>query len=162
MEIREQKKIVSPEETEKLLKSLLEDSREFPLVVTGGSMTPFLVPGRDTVYLSKITAPLKRGDVVLYLRGERKYVLHRIYRLEEDCCTMLGDAQTQPEPGIPRQRVLAVVTAVRRKGKLLKKGSFWWEFFRILWIRMVPLRPAAVRAFELFRKTGKEEEHESK
>ena len=25
--------------------------------------------------------------------------------------------------------MLAVVTAVRWKGKLLKQGSFWWDFF---------------------------------
>ena len=48
--------------------------------------------------------------------------------------------------------MLAVVTAVRRKGKLLKQGSFWWDFFEKVWIRMVPLRPAAKAVYSCFVK----------
>ena len=48
--------------------------------------------------------------------------------------------------------MLAVVTAVRRKGKLLKQGSFWWDFFEKVWIRMVPLRPAVRSVYSCFLK----------
>lgn len=44
-------------------------------------------------------------------------------------------------------QVLALVTAVRRKEKLLQPGSFWWDFFEKVWIRVIPLRPGIVAAY---------------
>ena len=134
------------------LLALLEETETVPLVISGSSMTPFLVHGRDTVYLSKTAAPLKRGDMILYRRDSGDYILHRIFRAEGDTYTLVGDAQTMLEPGIRADQVLAVVTAVRRKGKLLKKGSFWWDFFEKVWIRMVPLRPAVRAVYSCFVK----------
>lgn len=40
-----------------------------------------------------------------------------------------------------------LVTAVRRKEKLLQPGSFWWNFFEKVWIRVIPLRPGIVAAY---------------
>lgn len=134
-------KILSPEQLIPPLLDLLEKADCVPLVISGSSMTPFLVHGRDTVYLSKIRQPLKRGDMILYRRDNGNYVLHRIYRADCDTYTLVGDAQTVPEPGIRPDQVLAVVSAVRRKGTLLQPGSFWWVFFQKVWIRLVPLRP---------------------
>ena len=134
------------------LLALLEETETVPLVISGSSMTPFLVHGRDTVYLSKTAAPLKRGDMILYRRDSGAYILHRIFRSEGDTYTLVGDAQTMLEPGIRTDQVLAVVTAVRRKGKLLKQGSFWWDFFEKVWIRMVPLRRFLRRCYGRVRK----------
>lgn len=41
----------------------------------------------------------------------------------------------------------ALVTAVRRKEKLLQPDSFWWDFFEKVWIRVIPLRPGIVAAY---------------
>ena len=152
MEIREQIRTVSPDLVVEPLLGLLDETPAVPLVISGSSMTPFLAPGRDTVYLSKVTGPLKRGDMVLYRRDNGRCVLHRILRVDKASLTMLGDAQTVPEPGIRRNQILAVVTAVRRKGKLLKRGSFWWFFFGTVWIRMVPLRPLAGNIYHALKK----------
>ena len=46
-------------------KELLRTVKTLPLLVTGNSMAPFLVDRRDTVYLSGIRRPLRRGDIVL-------------------------------------------------------------------------------------------------
>lgn len=40
----------------------------------------------------------------------------------------------------------ALVTAVRRKEKLLQPDSFWWDFFEKVWIRVIPLRPRIAAA----------------
>ena len=141
MEIREHVDIVSPDLVMEQLLNLLEDAPGVPLRVTGSSMTPFLVPGRDTVYLSKITEPLRRGDLVLYRRRSGRYVLHRILCFDGAFYTTIGDAQCSAEPGICREQILAIVSAVRRKEKLLQKGSFCWFFFEKVWIRLVPIRP---------------------
>lgn len=138
-------RILPPEALMEPLLELLEKVDTVPLVISGSSMTPFLVHGRDTVYLSKVGRPLKRGDMILYRRDNGDYILHRIYRVEKETYSLVGDAQTAIERGIRPDQVLALVTAVRRKGKLLQPDSFWWDFFQKVWIRMVPLRPV-VRA----------------
>lgn len=140
-------KVLPPEILMDKLIGLLEETESVPLVISGGSMVPFLVHGRDSVYLSKVTAPLKRGDMILYRRDNGRYILHRIWRIEKESFTMVGDAQTVLEPGIRPDQVLARVTAVRRKGKLLRSGSFWWEFFEKVWIRIVPLRRSLMSAY---------------
>ena len=145
-------KVVSPEELMEPLLAVMEEAETVPLVISGYSMNPFLAHGRDTVYLSKIKRPLKKGDMVLYRRDSGAYILHRLFRVEESDFTFVGDAQTQLERGIREDQLLALVTAVRRKGKLLKKGSFWWDFFEKIWIRMVPLRPAVRKGYSLIRK----------
>lgn len=134
-------KALSAEELIPPLLQLLEESDCIPLVISGSSMAPFLVHHRDTVYLSKVRRPLRRGDMILYRRDNGYCILHRIYQAEAETYTLVGDAQTALERGIRPDQVLAVVIAVRRKGKLLQPGSFWWEFFYRVWIRLVPLRP---------------------
>ena len=133
------------EEYRKLLED--ENIEALPLVITGNSMAPFLVHGRDTVYLSKPTGPVKKGDTVLYRRDSGAYILHRVYKADKDRYTMVGDAQTQLEKGIRRDQIIAVVTSALRKGKMQKPGTFWWEFFEKLWINMIPLRPAVVKLY---------------
>lgn len=62
------------------LLALLDDTQAVPLVIS--SMTPFLVHGRDTVYLSKVSGPIKKGDMVLYQRSSVRYILHRALKAE--------------------------------------------------------------------------------
>lgn len=145
-------KVLEPEQLMPKLLEMLEVTEPVPLVISGSSMTPFLVHGRDTVYLSKVKEPLRRGDMVLYRRDSGNYILHRVYRVEETTFTMVGDAQTWLEPGILPDQILAMVTAVRRKGTVLQRGSFWWDFFEKVWIRMVPLRPAMMKTYACLKK----------
>lgn len=136
-------KSIAPEVLLEEYRRLLEEdgqAENLPLLISGGSMSPFLVGGRDTVFLSRVEKPLRRGDMVLYRRSGGAYVLHRILKADTDAFTMLGDAQTVPEPGIRPDQVIAVVARVQRKGKLMGPGSFWWEFFARIWLRLRPLR----------------------
>ena len=134
-------RIESPEKLMLPLLELVDRGETVPLVISGGSMTPFLVHGRDTVYLSRVSRPLKKGDMILYRRESGDYVLHRICRVRKETFDLIGDAQRVIETGIRQEQILALVTAVRRKGVLLQGGSFLWDFFEKAWIRMVPLRP---------------------
>ena len=140
-------KILPPEQLMEPLLGLLEETDPVPLVISGNSMSPFLIHGRDVVYLSRVTAPLKRGDMILYRRDNGAYILHRICSLEGGTYCLVGDAQVLIERGVRPDQVLAVVTAVRRKDKLLRPGSFWWEFFARVWIRVIPLRRRIVRLY---------------
>lgn len=145
-------KIVEPEALMTQLPELLEAAPSVPLVISGNSMSPFLVHGRDSVYLSRVDSPLKKGDMILYRRDNGAYILHRICRAEGDRYDLVGDAQVLIERGIRADQVIARVTAVRRKGKLLKRGSFWWEFFEKIWLNLVPLRRQIIGAYAGLKK----------
>lgn len=144
-------RVLPPEVLMEQLLSVLDEAESVPLVISGNSMSPFLVHGRDTVFLSRVSAPLKRGDMILYRRDSGAYVLHRICSVEQDRYALVGDAQTLIEHGIRNDQVLAIVTAVRRKGKLLQRGSFWWDFFEKIWLRMIPFRLLLIRIYSAFR-----------
>lgn len=125
---------------------------ELPLVISGNSMSPFLVHGRDTVYLSRLERPARRGDVLLYRRSSGAYILHRVCRVEPDgTLTMVGDAQTVLERGVAPEQVIAVMTAALRKGRRQAPGRFWWQFFATAWLWLRPLRPLLVRGYTAVR-----------
>ena len=150
------KRTILPPEVllEEYRRILLEEPEvaALPLVISGSSMTPFLADGRDTVYLSRLERPVRRGDMLLYQRIGGQYVLHRVWKAEKDgTFTMVGDAQTELEHGIREAQIIAIVTSVVRKGKSMAPGGFWWEFFEKVWIRMVPLRPLFWKAYSLLR-----------
>ena len=130
-----------------LLPGLLEAGGTLPLVISGSSMSPFLIHGRDTVYLSKICQPVKPGDMVLYRREDGELLLHRIRRIDPRGITLLGDAQTHEESGVKQEQLLAVVTAVNRKGKLLTEKSLVWKFFAKIWLRAIPLRRKLIACY---------------
>ena len=152
--MKSQVKTVAPEILLEEYRNLLagDDQIEaLPLVVTGSSMTPFLVGGRDRVFLSRLNRPARPGDILLYRRRSGAYVLHRVFRVEDGMLTMVGDAQQDLEPGIAPEQVIALVNRVERKGKLLGPGSFWWTFFEKVWIRVVPLRRMLWKLYSIFR-----------
>ena len=132
------------EQLAQLLELQLE-AGEAPLRVTGSSMHPTLRDRLDTVYLKAAKGDLRKGDVILYRRENGSYILHRIYCCRDGLYDMVGDGQCSLEPDIRPDQILAVVTAVRRKGKLLKKGSVLWEFFEHAWLVLLPVRPAISR-----------------
>ena len=135
------------EEYRQLLK---EGAEGLPLLISGNSMSPFLIHGRDTVYLSPLSRPPHRGDALLYQRQNGSYVFHRVYRVTDEGLTMVGDAQTFLEHGIREDQIIAVMTAATRKGKNILPGSFWWVFFEKIWIRMLPLRRSAQGIYSLY------------
>lgn len=152
------KTILPPEVLlEEYRRLLAEESgvRALPLVVSGSSMSPFLIHGRDTVWLSRLERPVRRGDILLYQRRSGTYVLHRVWKTCPDgSYTMVGDAQTVLEPGIRDDQIIAIVTAVERKGRKILPGSFWWAFFEKFWIRVVPARRGIERLYGIMHKLG--------
>ena len=89
-------------------RALLAEGAELPLVVSGGSMLPFLAPGR----------PLRRGDIAFYQRPNGQYILHRVCRAEGESLWFVGDAQDVVEGPLPQSCVFAYVTAARRKDRV--------------------------------------------
>ena len=151
--MRKEVKVLPPEVLLEEYRQLLQERPDvvLPLVVTGNSMSPFLIGGRDKVFLARLDRPARRGDILLYRRNNGQYVLHRVYRTGTEGMTMVGDAQQELEPGIRQEQILAVVTRAERKGKPMAPGSFCWGFFEKVWIQLVPTRPFLRRVYSWFR-----------
>ena len=128
-------------------RTLLPEVDTLPVLVSGNSMSPFLIHNRDTVYITAVRRPLRVGDIVLYQRDSGAYVLHRICKMGQNSCDIVGDAQTEVERNVRLDQIFAVVVWAERKGKKQAPGSFWWEFFEQLWVRMIPLRPVLRRGY---------------
>lgn len=129
-----------------MLKSLVLEGKEVSMVITGSSMAPFLIHERDRILISPVRDPLRRGDMVFFQRKSGQYVMHRIRKVKKNGETgreeydLIGDNQTETEGPIERDQIFGLITAVERKGKWLRPGCFWWEFFRRVWLRMIPIR----------------------
>lgn len=140
-------KVVDTREYVDMLRELTEQGKEVSMLVAGSSMTPFLGHQRDHIYFKKPDKPLRRGDMVFYQRATGQYVMHRIWKVKPEGYYIVGDAQTEIEGPVQRKQIFAIITKVQRKGKWIEAGDFWWEFFEKVWIRMVPVRPTAMKIY---------------
>lgn len=133
-------KQVDTREYVSVLREIAEEGKVVSMLIAGSSMAPFLCHNRDYIYFTKPERELRRGDMVFYQRDSGQYVMHRIYRVKHEGYYMVGDAQTQIEGPLRRNQIFAVITQVKRDGKMIRPGDFWWEFFEHIWIRIVPAR----------------------
>ncbi|WP_295585001.1 S24/S26 family peptidase [uncultured Oscillibacter sp.] len=135
-----------------VLMELLDQGRQVTLTVTGGSMTPFLVHGRDAICFSRPQGPLRRGDMAFFRRADGSYIMHRICRVTAAGYFLVGDGQQAVEGPVAPERVFAVVTKVRRRGRWIGPEDFWWRFFAGPWLWLRPVRPALRRGWSLVRR----------
>lgn len=137
-----------------LLREVVEQGKEVTLLISGSSMSPFLVHRRDSVFLSPPGRPLRKGDVVCYERPDGQFVVHRIYRVRKEGIYLTGDAQTEIEGPLEPSRVFALVTSVRRNGKWIGPNDVRWLFFERIWINVVSFRPALLRLLRWVYRQG--------
>ena len=134
-----------------VLKELVEEGHEVSLLVSGNSMSPFLVNQRDYIYFKRPDRELRKGDMVFYQRNTGQYVMHRICRVENNQYYMVGDAQQEIEGPLERGQIFALITKAKRKGKIIQKGNFWWEFFEHIWIRVIHHRRILVKTYGILK-----------
>lgn len=135
-----------------VLIDILKEGKDVNLLISGSSMTPFLVHQRDTIIISKPHESFKRGDMVFYQRSNGQYVMHRVHHVKEGMLYIVGDAQVDIEGPIHPHQVFGIIHKAFRKGKLIQKGDFWWNFFEKIWIRVVPFRPFLLKFYSLIKK----------
>lgn len=124
-----------------VLIELINEGKDVPLLISGSSMAPFLCHQRDTIIISKPDKPLKKGDMVFYIRPTGQYVMHRIQKVDKDgSLYMIGDNQIEIEGPLPPSCVFGIIHKIIRKGKVMDSSNFWWFFFEKIWINIIPLR----------------------
>lgn len=150
-------RVVETESYINTIREMINEGHEVPLLITGNSMQPFLVHRRDTLLIKKPQMPLQKGDMVFYQRKNGQFVMHRIYRVRQTDCGewmyyMVGDAQREIEGPIEEAMIFGHISRVRRKGRWIGKGDFWWEFFEHVWIRMIPFRRLIISIYGRMRR----------
>ncbi len=146
------KRIVDIDEYMAQAEGLLAAGERICVPVTGGSMSPFLVGGRDHVLLQAPPKTVARGDMALFRRKDGGYVLHRVIRVCEDGLYLVGDGQRELEGPVAPEQVLAVATNACRKGRWIGRGDFWWDFFAGAWLTLLPLRTGLRRRARIIPK----------
>lgn len=150
--MNENKLRLSPQDFIPLMKERFDAGLSMTLTVTGNSMLPFLSDKRDSVILTQVRNEPKKGDIYLFQRADGRCVLHRVRRVSGDGIYFIGDAQTQIEGPIKRECLLAECHEAVRKGKTVTEKSFLWQFFRIIWIRIIRTRPLIGRIIGKFKR----------
>lgn len=151
-------RIVDNQEYMKVVRSILEEGKEVPLVVTGNSMMPFLIDRRDQVLIKRIERPLKKGDIAFFQRENGQYIMHRIHFMRKDDRTgenqfyFIGDGQKNIEGPIKETQIFGVITGVLRKGKYLDEHTFTWGFFENIWRYVIPFHPLIIKIYSLFKR----------
>lgn len=131
-----------------LIQEAFAQGKDAPIPVTGTSMVPTLLGGRDRVRLSAPLDVLKKYDLPLYRRQNGQFILHRIVSVEKDgtytCC---GDHQWEKETGIRRDQILAVTVQIHRKGKDIPVSSFGYRLWVRFWVMVLPCRRFFLRVY---------------
>lgn len=90
-------------------RDLLLGGESVKIRVRGQSMLPFFQSG-STILLRPIREEdFKVGNVVLAEAGKEKFVVHRIYRIDRNQVTLLGDGNLIGTETMPRNKVYGIV-----------------------------------------------------
>ena len=135
------------------IEEMIKSGATVPVFISGNSMNPFLVNGRDIVYLKGFfEEELKTGKILLFKRNDNQLILHRLHSvLPDGMLQVVGDGQTVCET-IDKAQVIAVVSEIERKGKRRSADSFGWKAVSCLWRMLIPVRSLMMRVWRKCRR----------
>jgi hypothetical protein len=137
------------------IRATIEAGGEFLIYPNGESMLPTLRPGRDAVFLSRVSR-IKRGDILLYQRENGAFVLHRVVKCEKGgTLSMRGDNQYYTEKGVEERQVVAAAKAFCRNGQRMECASLSHRAYLSFRTLTYPLRCFFFRARNKIRRTMK-------
>jgi signal peptidase I len=116
--------------------------------VTSGSMAPMMRLG-DWVQVEASSRPLRLGDIVMVDIGG-KAVIHRLIYLTGRYLILQGDAVFRFDVPVALGRVMGVVTARERNGRLVDIKSFPLRLMSFLMVVMNIARSVIWRAWKGF------------
>lgn len=120
--------------------ALMNDGYSVTLPVSGRSMLPFIIGGKESVILAP-PATLKRGIVALAWVENRRYVLHRIERIEGESVTLMGDGNLAGREHCYLSDIRAIAThVVDFKHKPHYLYTSWRKTASALWWKLLPIR----------------------
>ena len=119
---------------------LVQEGVTVTFPVTGQSMLPFIIGGKESVILHR-PGLIDVGDVVLARVDGNRYVVHRIIKLDYDRVTLMGDGNVRGTEHCllkdVKARVTHVVSADNKKRDLYSR---WRVSAAKLWYWLRPIR----------------------
>ena len=110
------------------------------ITLDGYSMLPLIRRGIDPVTVIPLQRPVKRGDVVLFTAGSGAYIVHRVWKIRDDCVQTLGDNCVQPDPWIPHANVLGHVIHFSRNNIRHRLDTASARLWGRMWMALFPFR----------------------
>lgn len=107
----------------------LKEKEQIEVLTSGRSMEPLFKEHRDIAVVSRAEKPLKKGDIVLYSRDEKSFILHRIVKIKGENLIIRGDNNLNFERDIKADRVIGILTALYRKGKYMTAKDIPFKAF---------------------------------
>lgn len=99
----------------------LSKGNSFTYFTIGVSMRPLLKERKTHVMINPIDS-LKKYDIVLYVRDNHQYVLHRLLRIDNEYYYMRGDNTFKLER-IRKDQAIGVVSVIYRHNKYIDVKS---------------------------------------
>ena len=132
-------KFFSMKELAPVIEQSVNQGKQVKFTVTGNSMFPLFANRRDQVIVEKAES-ISKYDIVLHLREDGHYILHRVIGVKGNMLTIAGDNETVKERNVDSSRVIAKVTSFVRKGEGCNLNSFWYKLYCRIWLAVFPFR----------------------
>ena len=141
---------ISIDDLAELVVSQIERNQSVWITVSGNSMYPLFISGRDEVCLEK-SKKYKRNDIVFY-NNNGKWMLHRIVKVKGDAVSCKGDNVKAFEPPVKLNDIVAKVVKFKRKNKVYSTKGFKYKAFVFCWFKLKFMRPFLLKVLSSKKK----------
>lgn len=127
------------------IERMLAEGRQASFTVTGYSMYPFLVSGRDSVIIESLDGKKpEKGDILLFRPLPDQYMLHRVTKLTEEGFETTGDRNSFRDGFFPYDCIIGKVTAIIRKGRKIPCSGGSYRLLYKTWGMLFPFRKTLI------------------
>ncbi len=117
----------------------LKNGNTVTFFTVGNSMYPLLMERETHATVAPIDS-IRKGDILLYIRSDGDYVLHRLIKANKDHCYMRGD-NTYGLECIRTDQVIGKVTHIYRHQKTVDvEASKGYKLYVFAWMLLYPCR----------------------
>ena len=116
------------------------------ITLNGDSMRPLIRKGKERVTILPLNRPLMIGDIVLFHDEENeRYVVHRVYRMNEEKVQTLGDFCVHPDRWMDASQVYGMVTEIHYDSRIFSTDSKFSRVLGCIWMKLLPIRPMYIK-----------------
>lgn len=132
------------------IKDLLARDHQVVYKSNGKSMLPLLRSDKDIILIKSLENDCcTKYDVILFVRGNGKYILHRIVKVALNRYWVIGDNCIDGE-WVSRNQVIGVLIAIKRNGKTINVTDWKYKLYVTLWCKPWKLRVLILKIKLLF------------
>lgn len=113
-------------------------------VPAGISMEPLFHNKKNVVEVAVPTEPVRKRDMVLYIREDGTSVIHRVVGIKEGGYVIRGDNCFSDE-FVPADQIAGVCTRFYRNGRWIQTSDPLYRMYSFVWCASYPVRKLAKR-----------------